>query len=104
MHVHITVLESDDKKNLENSGGLSLMESLKGKEAGLPFFAFVDANGKPIINSLQKKEPGDEGQNIGHPMEPHEIFWFLRMVREAAPKITEEEVLVLNTWLKNQKR
>lgn len=97
------MLESEDKKSLENAGGESLMESLKGKGAGLPFMAFVASSGEMIMNSLLKKEPGDKGQNIGHPVEPHEIFWFMRMMAAAAPKMTPEEASALETWLKNQK-
>lgn len=104
MPVHVTVLESEGKKNLENAGGEALMESLEGKGAGLPFQAFVSPDGRMIINSKYKKQSGDAGQNIGHPWEASEILWFLRMVVEAAPQITREEIATLMNWLAAQKK
>ncbi|HXH62014.1 MAG TPA: hypothetical protein VNI20_11730 [Fimbriimonadaceae bacterium] len=93
-----------DKKDLENPGGGDLRKSLNGEGTGLPFYAFVDPSGKMIENSLLKKNPGDKGSNIGHPMQPNEIAWFMKSVRAAAPKMTDAEAKTLEDWLKAQKR
>lgn len=95
-------MESQDKKALENAGGVQLMTDLKGENAGLPFFAFVDSNGKLIENSKRKSKPDDAGSNVGHPVQPEEIAWFMEMLKKGAPKMTEDERKALETWLKNQ--
>jgi hypothetical protein len=99
----VTVLEAADKKALENAGGEQLMNDLKGEKAGLPFFAFVDSSGKLIENSKRKTKPDDPGSNVGHPVAPEEIAWFMEMLKKAAPNMTAAERTALETWLKNQK-
>lgn len=103
MIVHVTVSESPDNKALENAGGDKLMNDLKGEKAGLPFFAFVRADGKMIENSKRKAKADDPGQNVGHPVAPEEIAWFMEMLTKGAPKMTKEERASLETWLKAQK-
>lgn len=103
MVVHVTVSESPDKKVLENAGGDKLMASLKGEGAGLPFFAFVGADGKMLENSKRKVKEDDPGQNVGHPVAPEEIAWFMEMLKKGAPKMTNAERTALETWLKAQK-
>src|SRR3989441_4526334 len=49
--VELTVQESRDKKALENPGGVLVMAQLGGANAGLPFYAFLDAAGKKLANS-----------------------------------------------------
>lgn len=100
---HITVLESENMKAHENAGGDALMSSLKGEKAGLPFYAFVGADGKMIENSKAKKTKDDEGQNVGHPVAPEEVAWFMEMLKKGAPKMTAAERTSLETWLKAQK-
>ena len=97
------VLESPDKKALENAGGADLMKSLKGERAGLPFFAFVDPKGKVIANALQmKREGSDTLGNIGHPVTPDEVTNFMKILKKAAPKMSKAEAKVLEDWLRNQ--
>ena len=79
------------------------MVSLKGENAGLPFFAFVDSKGKMIENSKRKKDEKDPGSNVGHPVQPEEVAWFMSMVKKAAPKMSDKEFNTLDTWLKSQK-
>ncbi|MBC8063376.1 MAG: thioredoxin family protein [Chlorobia bacterium] len=94
----IVVLENGEKEKLENPGGEALMESVGGKDQGIPFFYFADAKtGKMIVNSL--KGPAGEitcngfskGTNIGCPYEPDEIAFFMTILKKAAPKMTEAE-------------
>ena len=44
------------------------------------------------------------GGNIGYPVAPNEIAWFMAMLKKAAPKITEAELNALETKLKSYKR
>ncbi|MBS1718844.1 MAG: thioredoxin family protein [Armatimonadetes bacterium] len=97
--VHITVLESPDKKELENAGGESLMEKLGGKQAGLPFMAILDAkNGKMVVNSLIK--PGDVRTNTGYPASAEEIGHFIKMLEQGAKSINAAERSKIEAWLK----
>ena len=105
MNVHLVVNESADKKNLENPGSLAYMEELKGKTAGLPYYAFLNAEGKVLGNALQMPSAKDPEvkTNIGHPFEPKEVDIFMALLRKAAPKMTDAEAKILTDWLKNQK-
>ncbi len=101
--VHLTVMEPEDKKHLENAGGMELMLSLKGADQGIPFYAFVDKNGKAIVNSRRPTEANKDGSNVGHPVAPEEVAWFMEMLKKGAPKMTAQERTTLETWLKAQK-
>lgn len=101
MTVKVDVQESGDKVALMNEGGGDLMKSLKGEKAGLPFYAFVNPNGKMIVNAMQMKK-GETMGNIGHPMSAEEVTNFMKIVMKAAPKMTKAEFGVLDAWLRNQ--
>jgi hypothetical protein len=95
----VIVQESEKNKQLENAGGSALMEKLGGRNAGLPFFAFLDSKGELIVNS---KRP--DGDNIGHPFAPEEVAWFMQMLKKAAPRMTQSESQTIESWLKAQKK
>ncbi len=99
MIVKLVVLESAEKKKLENAGSEGVLKKLGGQNAGLPFFAFIDAKGELVVNSKDEK-----GANIGHPFAPHEIAWFITMLKKAAPDVTERETSAIEGWLKSQKK
>ncbi|MEB0262500.1 MULTISPECIES: thioredoxin family protein [unclassified Mucilaginibacter] len=42
----LDVMESPEKKNLENPESLEVMTKLKGEKSGLPFWVVLDAKGK----------------------------------------------------------
>lgn len=90
--VHLTVLESPDKKADENPGGGDLMKRLGGDKAGLPFMAILDPAGKMVINSIAK-----EG-NTGYPAAPGEIAHFLTML-EKGTKIPAADRTKIGAWL-----
>lgn len=95
--------EDGEKKALNTPGGDELMKRLGGP-AGLPFFAFLDVQGMPIVNSIRPGEGGKPGGNIGHPFEPFEVDWFLVMLRKGAPGMTPAETEPLEKWLRAQKK
>jgi hypothetical protein len=96
---HLTVLERDEKVALNSPGGEEILARVGGKDAGLPFFAFLDARGALIVNSTRPVEGKREGANIGHPVQPEEIDWFMTMLRKAVPALKENEARVLKAWL-----
>ena len=102
MIVDIDVQERGDKTALMNEGGEEYMIELKGERAGLPFYAFVDGKGKMVANAMQMKR-GETMGNIGHPVTPEEVTNFMKIVKKAAPKISDADAKKLEDWLRNQK-
>lgn len=84
----IVVLENGAKEKLENPGGEALMESVGGKDQGIPFFYFVDPKtGKMIVNSMRPASGADKGGNLGCPYEPAEVDFFMEILKKASPKM-----------------
>jgi hypothetical protein len=100
----LTVQENADKTPLNTPGGEEVMARLGGKDAGLPFFAFLNAKGDSIVNSLRPVAGKPKPENIGHPFQPEEVDWFIVMVKKAAPSMPPDETKVLEEWLRNQKK
>ena len=92
--VHIDTQESDNKKNLENSGGEVFMKQWHGQ--GLPFMVVLDATGKVLINSNRDDK---DGQNIGYPAKPEEIAHFMKMLK-AGSAMSGSELAEIEGWLK----
>ncbi len=103
MPAWMTVQETGEKTSLNTPGGEEVMAKAGGKGAGLPFFAFLDANGEAIVNSMRPVPGKPKPDNIGHPAQPEEVDWFLVMVKKAAPTMPPEEAKILEDWLRNQK-
>ncbi len=88
----IVVLENGEKEKLENPGGEKLLESVGGKNQGIPFFYFADAkSGKMIVNSLMPAAEGKKASNVGCPYEPSEVVFFMDILKKAAPKMSAAE-------------
>jgi hypothetical protein len=98
----LTVKEHGAKALLDNPGGAEERNRLGGGNAGLRFFAFLDANGELIVNSLPPVA-GRPAMNIGDPRKPEEVEWFLLMVKKAAP-VTPEQSAVLERCLRRWRR
>ena len=94
---YIDVLEQKDKKEeLENPGGEKIMNDLGGKDAGLPFYAFVTPKGKKIADS--KAMP--ENQNIGYPGSDSEILTFSKLLKKSAADLTNQQLITVQNYLK----
>ena len=99
--VHLDVLESAGKKGEENPGGEAMMESLGGKDAGLPFFAVVSPEGKKLIDSL--RVAGEASTNTGHPAAPEEIAHFMTILKKTAPKMDAKTRSAIESYAKADK-
>jgi hypothetical protein len=99
--VKLVVLENGTNKILENPGADVLMEKLGGAGAGLPFSAFLAAQGSLIVNSKCPSASNSANANIGYPSEPAEVDWFVQMMRKAAPKMPENDLKTIETALRN---
>lgn len=91
----LVVLESADKKALENAGGDVLMKTMGGANSGLPFYAFINGSGSRIANSMAMPDGG----NIGMPATPEEHKAFMKVLEVAAPRMTAGERAVLAAYL-----
>lgn len=98
--VHLTVMESPDKKNDENPGGMDYLAKLGGDKGGIPFFAFVDPSGKVIADSNIKA--GDKKQNIGHPVKKEEVEHFMSMLDKSAKRMTAAKKAEIKKFLDSQ--
>ncbi len=95
--VKLVVQENDPNKALENPGADALLRQLGGP-SGLPYSAFLEAQGNLIVNSML------DGQNIGYPAQPNEIDWFVQMVKKAAPKMSEADLETIEKALRSFKK
>lgn len=102
--VDLVVLETPEKKHLENPGAEELMGANGGAKAGIPYFFFVDKEGKTIVNSTRPAKGDDKGGNVGCPYEPKEIEWFMTMLAKAAPKMTKEETAAIQKAFESLKK
>jgi thiol:disulfide interchange protein len=94
--VTLDVLENGAKvAELENPGGKELMKEFGGEKSGLPFYAWLDADGKKIADS--NVMPKD--QNIGYPGEPAEIEAFMALIKKTAPNWPEADQKTLHDYL-----
>ncbi|MEY2407905.1 MAG: hypothetical protein QOF48_575 [Verrucomicrobiota bacterium] len=101
--VKLVVGEAEKNKDLENPGSEDWLKKIGGPE-GLPFSAFLDAKGGLIVNSKRAGDPQTPGRNIGHPMDAGEIDWFVGMMKKAAPMMTAEDLKVIDSALRSQKK
>ena len=99
--VELVVMENPQNKKLENPDADALMKQLGGANSGLPFFAFLDADGKRIVNSILPVASKPAGTTIGYPVQPEEIAWFTSMLKKALPTITADEIKTIVDWLKS---
>ena len=100
----LVVQERAEKAALNNAGGEEVMAQLGGKNAGLPFIAFLDAKGGLIVNGRKPIAGKTEGENIGHPFQPQEIEWFMSMLEKATPTMSTADRKTIEDWLKAQKK
>jgi thiol-disulfide isomerase/thioredoxin len=101
--VKLVVQENDKNKALENPGADTLLNKLGGP-SGLPYSAFLDAQGAFIVNSKRPSALVPEGENIGYPGQPNEIDWFIQMMRKAAPNMSVDDLKTIETALRAFKR
>ena len=95
--IKLVVQEKEAKKALENVGRDTVFKKLGGPD-GLPYSAFLDANGALIVNSKR------DGHNIGYPAQPEEIDWFVKMMRKASPDMPDSDLKIIEEALRNAKK
>jgi hypothetical protein len=85
---HLTILESPNKKNLENPGALDLYTKYAGSQnQGIPFFLIIDGDGTILADSRIKPDgaaPGSSGDNTGCPDKPDEVAYFVKVLQHTS--------------------
>ena len=71
-------------------GAKEIQKRYIAQEQGLPWFVFLDVNGKPIINSSDRPEG-----NAGHPNSPDEVAHFKVMLQKVKKNLTDAEIAKL---------
>jgi thioredoxin-related protein len=100
---HLVVLESKDKKNLENPGAAEMMEKYNGKGSGIPFWLIFDAKGNLLADSrmptVNKKTGKEELANTGCPAQPDEVEFFKGVIRKTSNLNDEQLSLIADKFL-----
>lgn len=89
----------NDLQHADTPGGVAFEDSIGGKNAGWPFLVILSANGKPIVDSDRPDPKSKIGDNIGYPVLPQEVNWFIVMLRRGAPTISRHELASVHAWL-----
>jgi len=63
------------------------------RQSGIPWLVIVNSAGDRLVTSV-----GDKG-NIGYPFEPHEIEYFLVMLKTTSPLMTDDRLGLIETAL-----
>jgi thiol-disulfide isomerase/thioredoxin len=89
-----------DKLHADTPGGVAFEDSVGGKNAGWPYLVVLNAEGKVIVSSMRPdaKAPGGR-TNIGYPVLPVEIDWFMTMMRRGAPGLKPTDLAEMRGWL-----
>ena len=93
--VKLIVQEVPEKKALETPGGAEMKSTMGGEKAGLPFYFFLDQEGKKLGDSLSMPN----GKNIGHPANAEEIKAFDELLKRTAPRMTSAERAKISDYL-----
>lgn len=104
MQARLDVQEQKEKAALNTPGAEEVLDRVGGKDAGLPFIAFLDDKGEVIVNGIYPGDAKNKKGSIGHPIEPHEVDWFMVMLKKAAPSMTADEGKTLENYLRTQKK
>lgn len=103
--VHLTVLESKDKKNLENPGAEDIFNANGGKGGGIPYFLIYDKKGKLLSDSKMKyagKGPDVAPSNIGCPAQDEEVAAFIEILKKTS-KINAGEIQAVTERFKKNR-
>lgn len=85
----LDVQERGEKVKLENPNGEEWMAKYGGKDAGLPYFVFINSKGEVLDNSLNEKK-----ENLGCPSTPEEISSFNTKLKKTS-KLSESELATI---------
>jgi hypothetical protein len=89
-----------DKLHRNTPGGVAFENSVGGKNAGWPYVVVLNPEGKVIVSSMRPDAKAKGGRtNIGYPVLPVEIDWFMTMMRRGAPELKATDLAEIRGWL-----
>jgi hypothetical protein len=89
-----------DTKHADTPGGVAFEDRVGGKGAGWPFLVILNAEGKPIVDSMRPDAKAKGGRtNIGYPVLPVEVNWFMTMMRRGGPRLNAADLAQIRGWL-----
>jgi Thioredoxin-like len=91
-----------DSRHANTPGAVDFENSIGGKDAGWPFLVILNPDGKPLVNSNRPDPESKAGDNIGYPVLPQEVDWFITMLHRGAPSISPQELAGVHAWLTAQ--
>ena len=91
---HLTVLESEQNKQLENPGANDLFNQYSGGNTGIPFWLVFDGDGK-----LLRKSVDENGSNLGCPANEDEVATLIDILKETTDLNASELQIIKNKFL-----
>lgn len=100
---HLDVLESPDKKGLENPGAEALLKKYHGDRQGIPYWLILDKKGKLLADSRIKPEnanPDSAYNNSGCPATAAEVAYFIRVLESTSRLDANQLSTISRSFLK----
>lgn len=94
---HLTILESKDKKNLENPGAEELYKKHAPADSGIPFWIIYDAKGTVVADA---KMP--DGSNAGCPATIKEVEHLISTLKRSSNINEETSKAIFERFRKNE--
>lgn len=94
---HLTISESEDKKNLENPGAEELFNKWSSKKEGIPFWVIMDKNAKILADSQN-----EVGENVGCPATAEEVAHFIKVLKKTSTIKDEQIAAVEKRFRRNE--
>ena len=89
-----------DTRHQDTLGADDLLDSLHDTDTSLPLIVVLSSRGQLIVDSVRPVYGRRNIQaNIGYPVSPNGIDWFMEMLRRAAPSLTSAESETIQRWL-----
>jgi thioredoxin-related protein len=88
-----------DTRHVNTPGAVDFENSVGGKSAGWPFLVILNPDGKPIVDSNRPDAKSKTGDNIGYPVLPQEVDWFIEMLKRGAPSLSRQDLASVHAWL-----
>lgn len=96
---HLTVLERDKNKNLENPGAFEFMKKYNGENAGLPFWLIFDKDRNLITDSFDAKN-----QSLGCPASKEEVATFVEKLKKSSNLSDADLAVIENAFILKEKK
>jgi thioredoxin-related protein len=98
---HLTVLESKDKVELENPGGMDYLKKFKGEDHGLPYWVILDKKGELLFDS-RMDIPNSKSQNAGCPASEKEVLFFVNILKSSSALKQDQLDIIARRFRKNE--